>query len=282
MVRRLLEQEEAIRVVLSFDRKFAHLVPTWQDIDVLESLSKALSPVADLTDFLSGEKHISISSVLPVLYNLTTKVLVKQDNDTELTKTIKKKIIESLNARYTDSKVKELLEVSTFLDPQFKSDYTETESETVLIELVSKYVEEQELTNTLSSDTSNTQDFEEQPEPPPKKRKLLMFLQKTSSNESNQIPSSTTTSLIEKEIESYLHCPKLAIDSDTSVLEWWKINSTNYPNLSRLAKKYLCIPATSCPSERLFSTSGNIVTPSRAMLKPEKVNMLMFLTKNLD
>ena len=87
---------------------------------------------------------------------------------------------------------------------------------------------------------------------------------------------------MEKEIEYYLHCPKLAIDSDTSVLEWWKINSTNYPNFSRLAKKYLCIPATSCPSERLFSTSGNIVTPSRTMLKPEKVNMLVFLTKTLD
>ena len=109
-----------------------------------------------------------------------------------------------------------------------------------------------------------------------------MFLQKTSSNESNQIPSSTTTSLFEKEIESYFHCPKLAIDSDTSVLEWWKINSINYPNLPRLAKKYLCIPATSDPSERLFSTSGNIVTPSKAMLKPEKVIMLVFLTKNLD
>ena len=221
MVHQLLEQEEAIRVVLSFDRKSTHLVPTWQDIDVLESLSKALSPVADLTDLLSGEKHISISSVLPVLFNLTTKVLVEQDNDNELTKTIKK-IIESLNARYTDSKVKGLLEVPTFLDPQFKSDYTETESETVLIEFVSKYVEEQELTNTLSSDTSNTQDSEEPPEPPPKKRNLLMFLQKTPSDESNQIPSSTTTSLIEKEIESYLHCPKLAIDSDTSVLECGK------------------------------------------------------------
>ena len=63
---------------------------SWQDIDALESLSKALSPVADLTDFLSGEKHISTLSVLPVLYNLTTKVLVEQDNDTELTKLLRR------------------------------------------------------------------------------------------------------------------------------------------------------------------------------------------------
>ena len=34
MIERLLEQEQAIRVVLSADRKVPHLVPTWQDVDV--------------------------------------------------------------------------------------------------------------------------------------------------------------------------------------------------------------------------------------------------------
>ncbi len=43
----------------------------------------------------------------------------------------------------------------------------------------------------------------------------------------------------------------------------------------------MCIPATSVPSERIFSTSGNIVTKLRASLKPENVDMLVFLHKNL-
>ena len=40
---------------------------------------------------------------------------------------------------------------------------------------------------------------------------------------------------------------------------------------ARLAKKYLCACATSSPSECLFSTSGNIVTPNRCSMKPDKV-----------
>jgi len=41
-------------------------------------------------------------------------------------------------------------------------------------------------------------------------------------------------------------------------LEWWKANHAGFPHLSVLARRVLAIPATSAPSERLFSTAGNI------------------------
>ena len=40
----------------------------------LESLAAALSPLEDLTDFLSGDTHIIVSSLIPVLYNLANKI----------------------------------------------------------------------------------------------------------------------------------------------------------------------------------------------------------------
>ena len=89
---RLLEQEDAVRVVLSSDRKMSHLIPRWQDIDVLESISKGLSPISELTDFLSGENHITVSAVMLVLRNLKTKILLAKD-DTALTRDIKKIVI---------------------------------------------------------------------------------------------------------------------------------------------------------------------------------------------
>ena len=44
MVTRILEQENAIRTVLSADTKASHLIPTWQDIQVLTAIHQALSP----------------------------------------------------------------------------------------------------------------------------------------------------------------------------------------------------------------------------------------------
>ena len=42
----------------------------------------------------------------------------------------------------------------------------------------------------------------------------------------------------------------------------------SYPHLSNMARKYLGIVATSVPSERLFSITGNIVNAKRSLLDP--------------
>ena len=84
---------------------------------------------------------------------------------------------------------------------------------------------------------------------------------------------------VEAELNSYLLAPE--VDGETNPLEWWKTHCTSYPRVSFLAKRYLCIPATSSPSERAFSTSGNIVSCHRAALKPDVVDRLVFLAKNL-
>ena len=67
MIGRVLEQEKAIRKVLGGDRKISHLVPTWQDLDVLELLNAILAPLSDFTDMLSAEDYVSVSAILPVL-----------------------------------------------------------------------------------------------------------------------------------------------------------------------------------------------------------------------
>ena len=40
MIHRILEQENAIRQVLGADRKTTHLIPTWQDTDVWNLLTR--------------------------------------------------------------------------------------------------------------------------------------------------------------------------------------------------------------------------------------------------
>ena len=98
-------------------------------------------------------------------------------------------------------------------------------------------------------------------------------------NETEQMPIISVEQQVKSELDNYITASKLDFEEDP--MNWWKSHNLEYPLLARLAKKYLCACATSLPSERLFSTSGNIVTPNRCSMKPDKVDMLTFLTRNL-
>ena len=65
-------------------------------------------------------------------------------------------------------------------------------------------------------------------------------------------------------------------------LEYWREQGFAHPTLEKLARKWFGAPATSTPSERVFSTSGNAVTNKRSSLKKSKVNDVVFLHDNTE
>lgn len=85
---------------------------------------------------------------------------------------------------------------------------------------------------------------------------------------------------IKEEIAVYRGLPIVKY-KDASPLEWWPRNCRTMPLLANPAKMYLCVPAASCPSERVFSLAGGIVSERGAALKPENVNIRCFLASNL-
>jgi len=64
------------------------------------------------------------------------------------------------------------------------------------------------------------------------------------------------------------------------VLAWWKVQEPVFPLLAEIARKYLCVPASSSPSERLFSASGNICTKLSSSLDPTNLELLVFVHEN--
>lgn len=85
---------------------------------------------------------------------------------------------------------------------------------------------------------------------------------------------------IKKEFGVYFRAEEAKLEDDP--LLWWKKNECHYSILSKMAKTYLGMFASSADVERLFSAGGNIVTELRASLKPEKVRQLLFANKNID
>ena len=65
-------------------RKTTHLVPTWQDLEVLESINKALAPLADFIDILSGNKYVTFSALISLLKHITDDILCEDEEDTTL------------------------------------------------------------------------------------------------------------------------------------------------------------------------------------------------------
>jgi hypothetical protein len=78
------------------------------------------------------------------------------------------------------------------------------------------------------------------------------------------------------EIKCYLNeKPRISLEEDP--LLWWKANQSQLPVLSRMARIFLAIPATSTPSERVFSEAGNLITEKRARLSGDSIQAGMCL-----
>ncbi|XP_013876005.1 zinc finger BED domain-containing protein 1 [Austrofundulus limnaeus] len=134
MIDRVLEQERALSKVLSADMKTRPLVPTWQDIEVLEAVQKALKPLQDFTDALSGEDYVTLSYVRPVLHLirpvlhlLNKSLLAPAEGESALCKSIKTSIVEYLNNKFADPPTSDLLDTASFVDPRFKAKYIPSE-----------------------------------------------------------------------------------------------------------------------------------------------------------
>ena len=74
-----------------------------------------------------------------------------------------------------------------------------------------------------------------------------------------------------KEFELYCTDDDPSGNEIKDVLAWWKGKSKKYPNLSRMARDYLAIPATSTSSERLFSSGKQMISDARNSLSPSTI-----------
>ena len=68
----------------------------------------------------------------------------------------------------------------------------------------------------------------------------------------------------EAQLQAYMQVQQ--VPNDTDPLMWWKQHQQEFPDLSRMARQYLAVPATSASPERFFSRVGLVQTDLRGRL----------------
>ncbi|KAJ7956761.1 Zinc finger BED domain-containing protein RICESLEEPER 2-like [Quillaja saponaria] len=79
------------------------------------------------------------------------------------------------------------------------------------------------------------------------------------------------------EVDRYLMESHEAISEKFQILDWWKVNSTKYKVLAKLAKDIFGVPITATPSKSAFSIGVRVLDPYRSSLSPNTVEALLCL-----
>ncbi|XP_030378729.1 uncharacterized protein LOC115627244 [Scaptodrosophila lebanonensis] len=132
--------------------------------------------------------------------------------------------------------------------------------------------------STCSSYGNPTPDIEEPPThpdyPSTKTSQIYAFVQDKIAQKQSRTPQADGIILVRQ----YLEKPHEL--QGTPPLEYWKTHVHEMQHFQNCIFKYLCIPACSTASERMFSKAGCILSDRRAALKPFIVNQLLFTNKN--
>ncbi|XP_044317154.1 E3 SUMO-protein ligase ZBED1-like [Drosophila rhopaloa] len=259
MIKRVILTNEYISVVLAV----SHNAPSplsAEEINVLKEISILLAPCADATLSVSTNTNVSISLIIPVICELFHKV-----NGFDF------KTIEGIAAAdYMKIRLRERLfayetrtipRIATILDPRFKKQGFLAQSNS---EEAAKALQEE--LNSVMTTTPRPQ-----PAPPTEEPTRFSFL-KTKMETTVQSLRADSIILLRQHLEKGNQPEKC------DPLAYWEM-STDEP-FKKISKKFLCIPASSCESERLFSKAGQMISDRRTRLSPSVVDKLLFLNKN--
>ncbi len=238
----------------------------------IESTLKSLKPFLSATEAISGENYTSVSLIIPLVKQLQQQYLPSHHTTASLNHILS----QELRQRFLTIESGYVMAVATLLDPRFKKLPFSDKSE---LDVVTRHMTHELASLKTSEGSQSESDSLPATEslPVPKTNELwASFDQKVTDYNSRR---STMSDSIVK-VRQYFD--EGNIDREKNLLEWWQQNSSRFPNLQKLARKYLCTPGSSVPSERVFSTAGQLISERRSRITPQNIDMMLFLNKNSE
>ena len=278
MLERLSEQKRAICLFLSESDDVKGLGLTSYQWTLMGRVVSILQPFAQLTCEISSSTAC-LSLVLPAVQAIL--VFLQNDVcDTGLKKTVSE-IILALKNHFSQLFDEPLYIVLTSLDPRFKLQCISDEVQRVQakshIVAAVLHHHSQNTSVTVTTTDSSQQDEEE---PVVKKQCNRDFWATWESMTDLQPTASISHSVqVETEVSNFLAEP--CVPRVIDLVVWWHGNANRFSLMTAAAKQYLAAPPTSVPSERLFSSAGDIFSEKRSCLLAENVERLVFLKANM-
>ncbi|XP_074603287.1 zinc finger BED domain-containing protein 4-like [Brevipalpus obovatus] len=224
---------------------------------LLQEIRNLLAPLDDITRILSSESQATLSEVIPLTRGLKEDLnRVKTTSHDALI--FKQALINAIEEKIGDPEKATIATLATLLDPRlklidFKIPNCKSHALDKLNEIVTK------------NPVLVMESLSQEPHQPiwPVHDNLAR-----QANSSYDVSSSLHTS-----IKHYLDKPILSRTIDA--IGWW--NKQEDDSIKSCALKYLFIPSTSVPCERLFSKAGNIITDKRSRLFKNRLSKILYL-----
>ncbi|KAF3837458.1 hypothetical protein F7725_004922 [Dissostichus mawsoni] len=238
----------------------------------MDELAKALQAFECATVYLSGENYVTVSALPPLVRGLLKSTHTVYD--TAPVQAFQAAASEETTARWSrevtitdDDPSKQI--IAAALDPRFRKLKFLTPEERFSVQNKVQALALQSSRN--EEPTAASVDNDDTAERTPNRSvsaldSLLGCDSTDSDSEANNYQDARNQAIIN---EVLMYFGEQPLSKTESPLSWWKLNEAKYPTLASQAKSFLCIPATSTPSERLFSAAGNIASKKRASLTPE-------------
>ena len=96
------------------------LMPHDNEVTMMEVYEVVMKPIADITDFIGGEKLATFSAVRPLICKLYNSYLKVNTTDNPVGKAMKRAMYIKL-FQYYNKQTLDILNIAVFLDPRFKS-----------------------------------------------------------------------------------------------------------------------------------------------------------------
>lgn len=265
----LLLDKHCSQVLITLNLNNTHVpnMVNGSELNCLRKICSLLRPFEQLTRELSTEKCVMSSKVIPLILCTKNEIQKQEDNNT-IAKCLKIKLLEELDYRCGSLEQTPILPICTILDPRFKDMHFQNP--------LSNSKTQEKIVSMIDRENRDTINISLEPEEIAEDTNInydLWGLHKSLEKKHNDKRSSNTTS--RGELNAYLQRNVIKLNEDP--LQEWQNTKTIYPRLYKLAMKYLVIPGTSVPSERLFSKAGATINQTRNRLLGSNLSKLLFL-----